>query len=109
MIMSEISTNSISKSGELTRRDFLRASSLAAGAAVMGFPAIVNAQAKMPMNAVILGLGGRGAGAGQNFLEAAKIVGVDAKIVAVSDVFAGQARRGREAFGLPEEKCYGGV
>jgi myo-inositol 2-dehydrogenase / D-chiro-inositol 1-dehydrogenase len=108
MIMSEISTNSISKSGELTRRDFLRASSLAAGAAVMGFPAIVNAQAKMPMNAVILGLGGRGAGAGQNFLEAAKIVGVDAKIVAVSDVFAGQARRGREAFGLPEEKCYGG-
>ena len=52
------------------------------------------------MNAVIIGLGGRGGGAGGNFLEAAKTVGIDGKIVAVADIFpdAGQARP-RELWG----------
>jgi len=100
--------NTQKPSGELTRRDFLRTSSLAAGAAAMSMPSILNAQAKTPLNAVILGIGGRGGGAGQNFLEAAKIVGVDAKIVAVADIFPGQARRGRQNFGVPENKCYSG-
>jgi len=94
----------------VSRRDFLKHSSLAtAGAfAVAGFPTVVNAQAKPVFNAVILGLGGRGGGAGQNFLEAAKLAGVEGKIVATADIFPGQARRGTQAFGVPEDKCFSG-
>jgi predicted dehydrogenase len=94
----------------VTRRDFLKQSSLAVAgaAAAVQFPAVLQAQAKQPMNAVIIGLGGRGGGAGGDFLNAAKIVGVDAKIVAVADVFPQQARRGKEAFGVPEDKCFSG-
>lgn len=73
----------------------------------MGFPAVVQAQAKKPINAIIIGVGGRGGGAGENFLEAAKIVGVDAKIVAVADLFPGQAARGKQ-FGVPDDKCFSG-
>ena len=73
----------------------------------MGFPAVAHAQAKKPINAVIIGVGGRGGGAGENFLEAAKIVGVDAKIVAVADLFPGQAARGKQ-FGVPDDKCFSG-
>ncbi len=93
----------------VNRRQFIKSSSLlAASAAAVSFPSILQAQAKQPINAVIIGCGGRGGGAGQNFMEAAKIVGVDAKIVAVADVFPGQAKRGKTEFGVPEDKCYSG-
>ncbi|MGC8990462.1 MAG: twin-arginine translocation signal domain-containing protein, partial [Verrucomicrobiia bacterium] len=40
----------------LTRRDFLKNSSLAAaGAAALSFPAVLHAQAKTPIKAVIIG------------------------------------------------------
>ncbi|MGA1236520.1 MAG: Gfo/Idh/MocA family protein [Limisphaerales bacterium] len=95
-------------SGSMTRRDFLRNSSLMAGAAAISAPSILNAQSKQPLNAVIVGVGGRGGGAGANFLEAAKIAGAEAKIVAVADVSARQASRGRQEFGVPENKCFSG-
>ncbi len=74
----------------------------------MSFPSIVHAQGKQPINAVIIGIGGRGGGAGKNFQDAAKAVGVEAKIVAVADLFPEQAARGKEYFGVPAEKCYSG-
>ncbi len=98
-----------SNSPAVSRRDFLKSSSLvAAGAAVMSFPGIVQAQAKQPMNAVILGVGGRGSGAGQNFMEACKIVGVEGKIVAVADMFADRAKSAVRNFNVEESKCYSG-
>ena len=36
----------------------------------MSFPSVLRAQDKQPINAVIIGVGGRGGGAGGNFLEA---------------------------------------
>src|SRR5947209_12974638 len=96
-------------SAAVSRRQFIKSSSLAAAsAAVVNFPAILHAQAKQPINAIIIGVGGRGGGAGGNFLDAAKIVGVDAKIVAVADIFPEQARRGKESFGVPADKCFSG-
>jgi predicted dehydrogenase len=91
----------------LTRRHFLKASAAAGAVAAVHFPSVL-AQAKPPMNAVIIGIGGRGGGAGQNFLQACKEVGVEGKIVAVADIFASQARRGHEAFGVPEDRCFSG-
>jgi predicted dehydrogenase len=94
-----------------SRRQFIRSSTLAAAsaAAVASFPSVLSAQTKKPINAVIIGLGGRGGGAGANFLEAAKIAGVEGKIVAVADLFPGQANRGTEnPFNLPANKCFSG-
>jgi myo-inositol 2-dehydrogenase / D-chiro-inositol 1-dehydrogenase len=97
-----------SNSAAVSRRDFLKSSSLLAGAAVVSFPAIVQAQAKQPINAVVMGMGGRGAGAGKDFLEAAKILGVEAKIVATADLFPEQAMRGVREYGVEEGKCFSG-
>ena len=95
---------------DLSRRNFLKNSSLAVvgGVAAISFPSILNAQAKQPMNAVVIGLGGRGGGAGKDFLEAAKDAGVEGKILAVADVFPGQAKSAVKNFEVPEDKCFSG-
>ncbi|HEV2391907.1 MAG TPA: Gfo/Idh/MocA family oxidoreductase [Verrucomicrobiae bacterium] len=94
----------------VSRRHFIKTSSLAAAsaAAVANFPSVLSAQSKQPIRAVIIGIGGRGGGAGQNFMEAVKMTGIDGKIVAVGDLFPEQARRGNENFGVPEDKCFSG-
>src|SRR4051812_2527097 len=102
--------NSEPPSDNLSRRQFLRNSSLAvAGSmAAASFPTILHGQEKSAINAVIIGVGGRGAGAGKDFLEASKIAGVDGKIVAVADIFPDQAQRANHEFGVPEDKCFSG-
>lgn len=94
----------------VSRREFLRNSTLAAAtaAAAVSFPGMLNAQASKQINAVIIGMGGRGGGAGGNFMEACKVAGVEGKILAVADIFPDQARRAQEAFGVPGDKCFSG-
>jgi predicted dehydrogenase len=98
------------QSSPVSRRQFLKRTSFvaASAAATLSFPALVRAAGKQPLNAVIIGVGGRGAGAGGNFLEAAKTVGVEAKIVAVADIFPEPANKAKEHFGVPHEKCFSG-
>jgi len=91
---------------EVTRRDFMKSAAVAGAA--LGNVGILHAQAKKPMNAVVIGCGGRGSGAGKNFLDACKAVGVEGKIVAVADVFEEKAKRGMKNFELPESKCFSG-
>jgi myo-inositol 2-dehydrogenase / D-chiro-inositol 1-dehydrogenase len=94
----------------VSRREFLRSSTLVAAtaAAAVSFPSVLSAQNKQPINAVIIGLGGRGSGAGRDFNEAAKAAGVEAKIVGVADIFPEAARKGAETFGVPEDKTFSG-
>jgi predicted dehydrogenase len=92
----------------VSRRQFLKSSTLATAAAAVSFPAILHAQNKMTLNAIIIGVGGRGGGAGGDFLNAAKEVGVDAKIVAVADIFAEPANKAKQHFGVPSDKCFSG-
>jgi len=94
----------------VSRRQFIKSSSLvaASAAAAASFPSVLRAQSKQPINAVIIGIGGRGGGAGGNFLEAGKNLGVETKIVAVADLFPEQAKRGTENFQVPENKCFSG-
>jgi myo-inositol 2-dehydrogenase/D-chiro-inositol 1-dehydrogenase len=94
----------------VSRRQFIKNSSLfaASAAAVASFPGILHAQNKQPLNAAIIGVGGRGAGAGKNFLDAAKEVGVEAKIVAVADIFPEATNKAKGAFGVPSDKCFSG-
>jgi predicted dehydrogenase len=102
-------TNQPNPSPVVSRRQFIKSSSLvAASAAAVSFPSILSAQSKMPIRAVIIGVGGRGGGAGRDFTEAVKITGVDGKIVAVADIFPEQAKRGKENFEVPENMCFSG-
>lgn len=91
---------------EVTRRDFVKTAAVAGAA--LGSVNILHAQAKKPMNAVIIGCGGRGSGAGKNFLDACKAVGVEGKIVAGADVFEEKAKKCVKNFDVPENKCFGG-
>ncbi len=96
----------------VSRREFLRSSSLlAASAAALptAFHAVAQAGGSShKFNAVIIGIGGRGGGAGKNFLDAAKELNVDGQIVAVADLFPEQAKRGSDNFGVPADKCFSG-
>ena len=94
----------------VSRRDFLKKSSLATAtaAAALSFPSILHAQNKKTFNACIIGVGGRGGGAGTNFLDAAKEIGVEAKIVAVADIFPEAAAGGQKNFGVPADRCFSG-
>lgn len=102
--------NEIATPAPVSRRQFLKSSSLvaASAAAAVSFPSILHAQNKMAFNAVIVGLGGRGSGAGRDFTEAAQIVGVEAKIVAVADAFPDKAVTAVKNFGVPVDKCFSG-
>jgi predicted dehydrogenase len=97
--------NPTNTSPAVSRRQFIKTSSLvaASAAAAVSFPAVIRAENQQPINAVIIGLGGRGTGAGGNFLEAVKNLGVQGKIVAVADLFPEAAQRGKEELKLPAE------
>ena len=106
--MSNHSTNPCSA---VSRRQFIKTSSLvaASAAAAVSFPSVVSAQGKQPIRAVIIGIGGRGSGAGANFLEAVKNLDIDGKIVGIADLFPEVAPRGRDNLKLPSETpCFGG-
>src|SRR5205085_2211807 len=94
----------------VSRRQFIKNSSLvaASAAAAVNFPSLVHAQSKQPIRAVIIGLGGRGSGAGKDFQEAAKRINADAKIVAVADMFPEKAATGKDNFGVAADKCFSG-
>ena len=93
-----------------SRRQFIKSSSLiaASAAAAASFPSVLRGQSKQPINAVVIGVGGRGSGAGRDFTDAAKIVGAEAKIVAVADIFPDAAKKAGQTFEVPEDKCFSG-
>jgi hypothetical protein len=101
-------TNPASDTG--TRRDFFKNSfqAVAGSMAVLAFPAILHGQSRTALNAVVIGMGGRGGGAGGDFLQACREVGVAGKIVAVADLFPNQSYRGMKSFGLSVERCFSG-
>ncbi len=92
----------------VSRRQFIKSSSLAAATVALAAPNVLRAQTKPSFNAVIVGLGGRGSGAGRDFTDAAKAAGVEAKIVAVADMFPEAAKKAMDNFGVPEDKCFSG-
>src|ERR1019366_5345149 len=92
----------------LSRRQFLRSSTLAAAAAVVAAPAMLRAQSNSPLKAVIICVGGRGSGAGRDFTDALKIAGVEGKIVDVADTFPEAAKKAGQTFEVPDDNCFSG-
>jgi predicted dehydrogenase len=109
--------NNTNAQASVTRRDFLKQSTLVAAGTVaaVNFPSVLNAQAKQPLNAVIIGCGGRGSGAGKDFIDAAKIAGVEAKIVGLADAFQNRVNGCRNELKnnlgqqVPDSACFVGL
>lgn len=88
------------------RRNFLKASGLVAGMAAvgtMGVARTAHAQGGDKLRAVLVGCGGRGNGAANDFLKNA-----NTEIVAVADAFEDRAKGAKNNFKVPEECCFWG-
>ncbi len=105
-----------SKNPAPSRRDFLKASALAAGAAMGTFP-VVNVLAQetsRKFKVALIGCGGRGNGALGNHIEAAQWLNeklgwkLEIVPVATGDWFQGRAKDAGKRYKVPEEKCFGG-
>ncbi|MDE0840381.1 MAG: Gfo/Idh/MocA family oxidoreductase [Kiritimatiellae bacterium] len=93
----------------ISRRSFI-GSTVAAGA-VAGSFSILNAHAQAggkKFKAALIGCGGRGNGAAQNFNEAAKMLGVDVTWVGAADWFEASAKNFGTKFAVPADKCFWG-
>ena len=93
----------------LDRRSFLANSALlgASLATTSVFAANTSTGAKK-VKVALIGCGGRGTGALQNFLEACKLLGVEAEVVATGDAFQAKAEATGKGYGLAADRCFGG-
>ena len=60
------------------------------------------------LRVAVIGCGGRGTGALNDFREAARILGIPVEVTAVADAFASQAVALGSKAGVPTERCFGG-
>ena len=109
-------TNKSPRTAHPTRRDFLKTSALAAGAALGSAP-FVNLHAQdtsRKFKAALIGCGGRGNGAANDHLEAVKYLNeklgwnLQVEFVASGDWFKGRAEGAGQRYGVPKERCFGG-
>lgn len=92
----------------LSRREFVHAA-LGAGAA-LGASKLggVRAQEARTVKIGLIGCGGRGQGAAQGALDAAKLLNVEVRVVAVADYFRDRALAAGQRFGVPADRCFAG-
>jgi predicted dehydrogenase len=93
----------------LNRRSFLGNTTLAGASLFAGSVFAQNtAGSGKKVKVALIGCGGRGNGAINDFIEAAKILGLEVEVTATADAFKGAAEGTGRKFGLPAEKCFGG-
>jgi len=93
----------------LPRRDFLATTSLAA-AALAAAPALGQSTpaAKPRLTVGLIGCGGRGNGALNDFIAAAKLLGREVTVTAVGDAFGPSAKGTAKRFGVDEARAFSG-
>ena len=92
------------KGKKLRRRDFVKVTTGVA----LGFPTILVARQPKTFRLALIGCGGRGRGAVRDAHEAAKILGVEVKMVAFGDWFRERALRAGKEYGVSPNRCFGG-
>jgi myo-inositol 2-dehydrogenase/D-chiro-inositol 1-dehydrogenase len=96
------------KKGKTSRRRFIRGAltgTLAAGA-LSALPVPGVAQERRTIKSALIGCGGRGSGALENHIEAAKYSGVDIKVVALCDLFGEKASGHSKKYQVPENRIF---
>jgi predicted dehydrogenase len=92
------------KDGKVGRRDFVKA----ATAVALGFPTILVANQAKTIRLALIGCGGRGRGALRDAHEAAKLLGIEVKVVAFGDWFRDRALNAGKEYGVEPDRCFGG-
>lgn len=93
----------------INRRMFLGNTTLAGvGLAATSLFAASPSGSPKKLKVALIGCGGRGNGALGNFLEACKILGIEAETVAVADAFKDKADATGKKFNVPAERCFDG-
>jgi myo-inositol 2-dehydrogenase/D-chiro-inositol 1-dehydrogenase len=101
---------SIEKTGKVSRRAFMKTSAVGAAAILAGKNVIFAASAKRKLKVALIGCGGRGNGALDNCMEAAKnIDGLELELVATADWFKQKAEDTGKRYQLDASKCFGGA
>lgn len=90
------------------RRSFLGTSALAGAALTLPVLGQASAAAGKKVKVGLIGCGGRGNGALQNFKQACQILGLEVEITAVGDAFKAKAESSGKSVGLPADRCFGG-
>ena len=97
------------KSNIVSRRDFIRTSTLGVAAVLAGKNVVFAPPARRNLRVALLGCGGRGNGALGNCMEAAQhIEGLELEVVATADWFKGRAEGAGKKYNVPPSKCFGG-
>jgi predicted dehydrogenase len=92
----------------LDRRSFLGTSALAGAALTLPVLGQGAAGGGKKAKVGLIGCGGRGNGALQNFTQACKILGLEVEVTAVGDAFKKKAESTGKSAGLPADRCFGG-
>ena len=93
----------------INRRSFLGTSTLAGASLASGSLFAANlTSATKKLKVGLIGCGGRGTGALNDFLEACKILGLQGEVVATADAFKANAEAAGKSHGLAPERCFGG-
>ena len=97
-------------SSPLTRRNFIGQVAVAGAAAATAPLFNVHAQgAARKFRIGVIGCGGRGNGAIDNILEAAKIVGAEVEVYSLVDFFPERAASTAKKYGVPAERAFSGA
>jgi len=96
--------------GGTSRRRFMRTSAMGMAAVLSGKSLIFAASATRKLKIALLGCGGRGNGALDNCIEAAKnVYRLELEVVATADWFKPKAEETGARYAVPASKCFGGA
>ncbi|MCX6876101.1 MAG: Gfo/Idh/MocA family oxidoreductase [Verrucomicrobia bacterium] len=102
-------TTKQTKQTVINRRSFLGTSTLAGASLAAGSLFAVNiTENTKKLKVGLIGCGGRGSGALNDFLEACKVLGIQGELVATADAFKANAEGVGKNRGLAAERCFGG-
>jgi len=102
-------TNKSIEIAGVSRRDFVKTSAVGMAAVLAGKNVMFAGQAGRKFRVALIGCGGRGNGALENCVEAAKTIGAELDVVATADWFKGKAEGTGKKYNVPAERCFGGA
>jgi myo-inositol 2-dehydrogenase/D-chiro-inositol 1-dehydrogenase len=98
-----------SKAGDVSRRDFIKASAAGVAAVLAGKNVVFAQPATKKFRVALLGCGGRGNGALEDCVNAAKHIGAELDVVATADWFKNKAEETGQKYNLTASQCFGGA
>jgi predicted dehydrogenase len=94
---------------QVSRRDFVKGAAAVSVSSLLVNPGAVFAAGPEKIKLGVIGCGGRGSGALDNCLDAAKHLNLNTEIVALADYFLDRAVGTAKKHGVSEDRCFGGA